>query len=352
MEKLLKTFFLFFLLFPLLTTGCLQKPYYPGKDYGELKIRLVLAEEAASVQTATTGAMATAGIEKILIRLSHGKGKLTRTGEVRYLSGQPMEARFSSLYPGKWQVTAEAYDEEGFVVLHCSREVTIEPGSSNTTELYLTAAPGFLDFTFDASALPGFGTEITEGKLYAYLDPKSNQSTSFPLIRGGDYLKGLVKLPAGTFQVRVVVPQITNGIYESPYYTVHILPGRTENLTVGPCEELTIGGIIDFPPERPGQLTLSPEEPGGSGSVTLHLSWAAVNISDLGGYRLYRTNAEGRFIHLAEVGPDTLVYTDTVPSGNYYNGRVGYAVSSFDRGGNESLWSEPVYLEKPGENSR
>ncbi|HHU82713.1 MAG TPA: hypothetical protein GXZ26_06890 [Firmicutes bacterium] len=352
MEKLLRIFFPFFLLFPLLAAGCLQKPYYPGRDYGELKIRLVLAEEAAV--TAPVGAAGTTtaiNIEKILIQLSHGKGKLTHAQEIPYVPDQPMEASFSSLYPGKWQVTAEAY-EERFVVLYCSREVTIEPGSSNTAELYLTTAPGFLDFTFDGSEFPGFGTEVTGGKLYAYLNPKNNQSTSFPLTREGDRLTGLIKLPAGTFQVRVVIPQISTKEYESPYYTVHIFPGRTVELTVGPYEELIIEGTIDFPPEKPGQLILSQEEPDEAGSVTIHLSWAEVSVADLGGYRLYRTNAEGRFVHLAEVDPHTRAYTDTVAPGAYYDGRVGYAVSSFDLGGNESLWSEPVYLDKPGENSQ
>ncbi|NLZ44643.1 MAG: DUF4493 domain-containing protein [Clostridia bacterium] len=350
MEKLLNRFFFLLLLLTLLTlltAGCLKKPYYPGKDYGELRIRLVLAEETVMIRAETNGSMITAGIKKILIQLSHGKGHLTRTVEIPYSSDQPMETHLSSLYPGKWQVTAEACDEEGYVVLSASREVTIEPGSSNTTELYLTAAPGFLKFTFDASEFPGFGTEITEGKLYVYLDPKTNQSTSFSLTREGDCLNGLIKLPAGTYQVRVAVPQTTNKVYESPYYTVHIRPGRTEELTVGPCEELIIGGTIDFPPETPGQLALSPGEPAGSGSVIVHLSWADVPGADVGGYRLYRTNNEGRFVWLAEVGPDTLAYTDTVTPGAYYNGRVGYAVSSFDLGGNESLWSEPVYLDKP-----
>jgi hypothetical protein len=347
MEKSFNKFFFLLLLLTFLTAGCLKKPYYPGKDYGKLKIRLVVAEEAAMVQAATAGNKVTAGIEKIVIQLSHGKGHLTRTGEIPYLSNQPMEANFTSLYPGKWRVTAEAHDEEGFVVLSASCEVTIEPGSSNTTELYLTVAPGFLDFTFDASELPGFGTEITEGKLYVYLDPKTNQSTSFTLTREGDCLTGLLKLPAGTFQARVAIPQISNSVYESPYYTIHILPGRTEKLTVGPYEELLIGGTINFPPDTPGQLTLDLEEPAGSGSVTVHLSWAAVIVPDLDGYRLYRTNPEGRFVWLAEVDPDTLAYTDTVAPGAYHNGRVGYAVSSFDRGGSESLWSEPVYLSKP-----
>lgn len=349
MEKLFNRFFFLLLLLTLLTlltAGCLKKPYYPGKDYGELRIRLVLAEETAMVQAATAAPMI-AGIEKILIQLSHGKGHLTRTVEIPYSSDQPMETHLSSLYPGKWQVTAEACDEEGYVVLSASREVTIEPGSSNTTELYLTAAPGFLDFTFDASGLPGFGTEITGGKLYVYLDPKNNQSTSFTLTREGDCLTGLLKLPAGTFQARVVIPQISNSIYESPYYTIHILPGRTGRLTVGPYEELLIGGTIDFPPDTPGQLTLDREEPAGSGSITVHLSWAAVIVPDLDGYRLYRTNTEGRFVWLAEVDPATLAYTDTVAPGAYHNGWVGYTVSSFDRGGNESLWSEPVYLSKP-----
>src|SRR5690554_6445454 len=83
MEKLLRIFLLFFLLFPLLAAGCLQKPYYPGRDYGELKIRLVLAEEAAvTAPVGTAGTTTAINIEKILIQLSHGKGKLTHAQEI------------------------------------------------------------------------------------------------------------------------------------------------------------------------------------------------------------------------------------------------------------------------------
>ena len=65
------------------------------------------------------------------------------------------------------------------MVLYCSREVTIEPGSSNTTELHLKTAPGFWISSLTVRT-PGFGVELTEGKLYAYLNPRNNQSTSFP----------------------------------------------------------------------------------------------------------------------------------------------------------------------------
>lgn len=342
MVKLLKSVHLLLLLFSLLTAGCLKKPYFPGRDPGELKVRLVLAEEAGVISTATVE------IDRILIHLLHNGGKITRTEEIRYGSGRPLEAHFSSLYPGKWEVVAEAYDEEDIVVLYCSREVNIEPGSSTATVLHLTAAPGFLDVTFDASEIPEFGTEITEGKFYAYLDPQTNRSTSFPLTRNGNLLTGLIKLPAGTFQVRVVLPQITHSVYESPYYTIHIISGRTSALTIGPDEELIMEGVLDFPPETPGGLNLIPEEYSNQdGSITLHLSWEEVTVIDLAGYRLYRTNNEGRFIHLTEVDCATLTHTDTVENGDYYREPLGYAVSSFDRGGNESLWSEPVYLAKP-----
>ena len=71
----------------------------------------------------------------------------------------------------------------------------------------------------------------------------------------GNYLKGLVKLPAGTFQVLVAMPQITNADYKSPFYTVHILPGRTSELTVGPDGELFIEGTSISPRKNPLNYT-------------------------------------------------------------------------------------------------
>lgn len=326
--------FLLLLCSLLLPAGCLKKPYYPGKDYGSLHISLVVAEEPGP-GIMQAGA---ANLKEIVLRLVHGKGRMTREEVIPFTAGQPMEAVFASLYPGKWELTAEAFDFEGIVLLSAFREINIEPGSTNTVQLHLTAAPGLLELTLDASKIEGFGTEITSGRLYVYLNPASGTSTIFDLLREGIFLTARVSLPAGTFQLRVAVPQITDYAYCSPYYTVHIRSGRATQLTIIPEETVNITGIIDFPPTTPNGLTLYRED------SLIHLSWEEVLVPDLAGYRLYRTDKEGRFRFLAELSADDHSYTDEV-TGGYFAGRIGYAVSSFDTGGNESLWSEPAYLE-------
>lgn len=332
---MLKTYTrLFLLLLLLVSAGCLKKPYYPGNDHGRLHVILVLAEETG-MMSAGTGL---AGIERIVLCLRYEGGRITRKEEIPFTAGRPVEASFSSLYPGKWEVTAEAFDNENTAVLYSAREVIIEPGSSNTVKLHLSAAPGFLHLTLDASEIPGFGTEFTSGRLYVYLDPEANTSTGFDLLREGDFLTNQVSLPAGTFQIRAAAPNINSYVYRSLYYTVHIRPGKVTSLTIIPEEDLIITGVIDFPPETPTGLTLCRED------SSIQLSWEEVVVSDLAGYRLYRTDKDGRFRLLAEIEACILTYTDEVKD-DYFAGQIAYAVSSFDRGGNESLWSAPAYLE-------
>lgn len=324
--------FLSLLLSLVFPAGCLKKPYYPGKDYGRLHILLVLAEESGIMRAGAED------LKEIVLRLLYEGGRMTREEVIPFTAGQPMEASFSSLYPGKWEITAEAFDHENTVVLSSAREVNIEPGSNNTVKLHLSAAPGFLELTLDASEIPGFGTEITAGRLYVYLNPEANTSTGFDLLPEGIFLTTRASLPAGTFQIRVAVPHINKPVYRSPYYTVHIRSGRVTYLTIIPEEELIVTGIIDFPPKTPAGLTLYRE------NSLVHLSWEEVVVPDLAGYRLYRTDKEGRFRFLTELPAGRQSHTDEVTD-DYFAGRIGYAVSSFDTGGNESLWSEPAYLE-------
>ncbi len=92
-----------------------------------------------------------------------------------------------------------------------------------------------------------------------------------------------------------------------------------------------------------------PPVPTGLTSTTMDqavlLTWNPVrmdpNFDDLAGYRLYRSNDNYTFRHIATLNPSDLEYTDTglINGQTYY-----YAISSFDDHGNESeLSSENVF---------
>jgi len=84
-----------------------------------------------------------------------------------------------------------------------------------------------------------------------------------------------------------------------------------------------------FPPAGPAAVRASPA----AGSV--ELSWDRNSEADLAGYRIYRAVAGGAFEKLAEVTQVPSYSDRTVESGKRYR----YAVSAFDKAGNESQHS-------------
>ena len=91
-------------------------------------------------------------------------------------------------------------------------------------------------------------------------------------------------------------------------------------------------------PLLPSGLTLHRE------GTSITLSWKEVDDDDLVEYFIYRTNNEGRFVWHARTTDST--YTESIEDAPFFQGQLGYAVSSVDRGTNESLWSERVYVAK------
>lgn len=318
-------------------TGCLSKPYFPGDNPGTLHLSIQLAESGVKARAEE--------IKEILVKVENSKKKIVKE-QVLPFAGSPLETSFSSLYPGEWLVSAAGTDASGHNIFQGECKVMIEPGSVKSSSLYLRASPGRLNVRFDASGVPGFGVDFSEGRLYLYLNPESGSSTSYSMQQEGDFLTTEVSVPEGTFQAKIAVPNTTNAVYQSPYYTVNIRAGQTTYLSILPDGSLNVTGVIDSTPATPGNLRIdSVFHDQINDDYLIILTWTEVAEPDLEGYFLYRSDDEGRFSRIASLGK-VLSYTDTVSASYFFQNRVGYAVSSYDRGGNESFWSQPVYYTK------
>ena len=114
--------------------------------------------------------------------------------------------------------------------------------------------------------------------------------------------------------------------------------GQIESYALTADASLVVAGLVDLPPATPEnfEVRMANGQP--------LLGWDPVLDTDLAGYNVYRTNRDGRFVLLAQVGNDTCVYHDReVKIADYAQSRLGYAVSSYVQGGNNSLWTPTLY---------
>lgn len=334
----------FLLLLLLLTLlGCLNKPYQPAKDLGCLSVTIQTAEVGKKASLKKK-ALAT-DLATIRICLEHHTKDLRQEQSLAFTNNS-IEATFSSLYPGLWKIVVSGIDRTGRTIFQGEAKTLVDPGGAHKVTILLSPAPGYLIVSLDASMIPGFGTDFSSGRLYVYLNPESGTSTSFTLYPDGRFLRAEITLPEGTFQAKIAAPNTSKPVFESAYYTIHIRAGQTSTLEIKPDSEVGIIGTIDSTPTTPENLTItSVEFDKENHNYLVSLSWMEVDDSDLAGYRLYRSNKEGRFMRIASLEkiPN---YQGIVPSADFFQHRVGYAVSSYDLGANESLWSDPVYLEE------
>ena len=158
-----------------------------------------------------------------------------------------------------------------------------------------------------------------------------------------NYLKNAeeINIKEGTYQAIIYIPQKTSAIYESPYQTINIRAGKLTEIHLEANADLMISGTIDSTPATPENLSVVFE-----GTDNLLVTWDPVIEPDLAGYYLYRTNKEGRLVYLAGLDKETVSFQDSTTNKEFYffNNQVGYAISSFDEGGNESFWSEIYYI--------
>jgi hypothetical protein len=104
--------------------------------------------------------------------------------------------------------------------------------------------------------------------------------------------------------------------------------------------ESELSGVTEAIPED----TLPPAVPGGLTAVatttTIEIAWERATEADLAGYRIYRAAPGGEFEKIAETA-ETPSYSDRrIESGKQYR----YAVSAFDKAGNESRRSEAIEI--------
>ena len=101
--------------------------------------------------------------------------------------------------------------------------------------------------------------------------------------------------------------------------------------------EATIRPRDIFPPATPTGLGAVPA------TNSIELGWERATDADLAGYRVYRALPGGDFERIAEIA-ETPSYSDRqIESGKQYR----YAVSAFDKSGNESNRSDPIEVTAP-----
>jgi fibronectin type 3 domain-containing protein len=98
-----------------------------------------------------------------------------------------------------------------------------------------------------------------------------------------------------------------------------------------PSPDISITPKDTFPPAVPAGLRATPTPTG------IELSWEGDTEADLAGYRVYRAAPGGPFERIAEAALPAFA-DRTVEHGKTYR----YAITSFDRSGNESAQTAPV----------
>ena len=314
--------------------GCLSKPYLPGKDLGTLHLRIQRAETPAGQEQSSMMAL-NKPINKIAIVLTK-KTVMTKTVEP-YVEGKVITV--DSIYPGTWQIEVNAMTQKtdgSFTGLRPRRFSRRERKSGDNYPL----APGELNVTMDVTPLSAAGYDASRGRLYVYEDPQTDKATIFDLTLEGNLLKHReqILLPQGTYNARIYIPNKSNYFYESDYIQFHVLSGQVETVNLNADASIIIEGLIDLPPATPEnfKVTLDNGQP--------LLRWDPVGDPDLAGYNVYRTNRDGRFVFLDQVDIATHFYHDTkVKIEDYEDNLLGYAVSSYDLRGNNSIWTAALY---------
>ncbi|NLW59605.1 MAG: hypothetical protein GX073_04575 [Firmicutes bacterium] len=317
-------------------SGCLSKPYLPGQDLGTLSLRLQRAETSPDQKQFSVMAHYQP-IKKVTVIISSKKTVITKTVDP-YVEGDVIT--IGSIYPGSWQIEVKCYDADDQWFLYGVTTKTIQPGENAELLIIIRLAPGELSITMDVAPLLAAGYDASRGRLYVYEDPATDRATIFDLILEGKVLKNRepILLPPGTYNAQIYIPNKSNSFYESDYILFDIITGQIESYALTADASLVVAGLVDLPPATPEnfEVRMANGQP--------LLGWDPVLDADLAGYNVYRTNRDGRFVLLAQVGNDTCVYHDReVKIADYAQSRLGYAVSSYDQGGNNSLWTPTLY---------
>ncbi|NLM38325.1 MAG: hypothetical protein GX202_09410 [Firmicutes bacterium] len=312
--------------------GCLPKPYLPGQDLGRLCLQIRRAETPAEEGHLSTQSQPVE-IERLVIRLTNNKAQIQKAVHP-YREGEMIT--IESLYPGTWKVQVFAYDNENKWQFYGEEELAVPPGATVEATLVIGTAPGWVNVALDITALAALGLNVEKGRFYVHEDPASDQTTDFDLVLSGNKLvnKDAILIKAGTYESFIAVPNKSNPVYKSHYHLLNIEAGETVEIVITADASLCVTGRIDANPPTPKnfQVNLIDNQP--------ELCWDPVAVADLAGYNIYRTNSSGRFVLHRQVSPAVNSYRDQeLKAKDFFNNRIGYAVSSFDAGGNNSIWA-------------
>ena len=335
-----RAFLLFSLLSGLvLSGGCLPKPYLPGKVPGKLYLRIRRAEQPQTRQAFSLLAKSE-DIVKLEIILTNKQ--LSERKEIQPFLGEHV-VTFDALYPGTWKIQVNGSDQENDVIFYAEETRTVPPGQTLAADLWIKPAPGRVMVTVDVSFFQKNGYTVSSGKFYVHEDPTSNRKTSFDLHLEGGYLKNSkeIKLAPGTYETEIHIPQITDAIYSCHYGLIDVLSGKVTHVELKADGSVNVDIVIDSTPATPENFT------GNLVGNVVYLSWDPVAEADLQAYIIYRSNKDGVLKLHCQVEKDTPSFTETVAPEDFAGGRLRYALSSLDQGGNYSYWTPPVtfYLE-------
>ncbi len=230
-------------------------------------------------------------------------------------------------------VKVDAVMADTTVIYTGQTKVMVAAGETREVALALAPAPGRLAITMDVQPLLDAGKVFDKGSLYLYYGDSSITPKDMTLAGGS--LAAQVELAPRTYDAKVAVPNVTNSIFTSEYFSFDILPGRTTTVSLGADGALSVDISIAAEPDRVTNLRAMPN------GATVTLTWDQAARAT--GYRIYRTDKDGRYKDLGAVeGGSVTTYTDeNFGTAAPYDGKVRYAVAAV-AGTVEGLRSEPA----------
>lgn len=323
MKRMLALVLLVFFL-PAFGGGCL-----PAPRAGDGRVDLSVSWEAARAGMRGLDEIST--VTAVLTRQSI----IVTTALI--IEGNTASGTVDGLYAGEWKVRVDAAMADATVIYTGQTTVMVVSGATRTATVTMQAAPGSLDITLDVGGLIDSGYTVTAGKVAIYENPATGTATYKDLTLGGRTLHGLVtNLTPKTYDARIVIPAATSPDFATEYFQFAIRPGRT-TVVQFTNDALVALGITIIP--EPGQVT------GFSAvkNVAEQVEMSRHAVSGASGYRIYRTDIDGRFKELVVLdgGGVTTCVDTTFASAKLYDGMVKYAAAAL-AGEQEGLRSEAV----------
>ena len=301
-----------------------------------------------AVKALLTSSMAAHGpIGKVLAVLTRGSHSLEQELAVD-LAAMTATGSFPKVLIGSWELEVKVYNQHGDLAYLGTASVLIQEGKTASVELPLRAAPGVLVMHLDISDFDSY--ELVKGRIIIGTGEEPEVVKEFTREDSSSVTVEIDRLAPKTHDLRVELYKSTfhsyNRIYQGPWDTVTIRPGQTTEVNWNPawgCVEII--GYIDAPPPPPAYVDVVVQESG------ILICWEPVVPleNDLQGYKVYVQTDPFAGFQLAAVLPchETSYLYMPEPSSQWEDEVVWVqiAVSSFDKGGNESIRSYPVTVE-------